>query len=96
MLKQKRSGERQVALFLLGVLLLFPPVLQIFNKPSKVFGIPVLYFYIFVVWALLIGCTLLITRRMRLDEMASSAAPPSSGDEAQRSLVTPLDVTTDA
>ncbi len=45
---------RLVSLFLLGLLLLNYPLLSLFDAPSIIFGIPLLYGYIFLVWALLI------------------------------------------
>jgi hypothetical protein len=47
--------DRLVAVFLLGVLLLTPPFLGIFNSPTRVLGIPLLYLYLFAAWILLIG-----------------------------------------
>jgi hypothetical protein len=50
-------GKRQprlVALCMLGCLLFNYPILALFNVNGAVFGIPVLYFYIFTAWALLI------------------------------------------
>jgi len=38
----------------LGFLLFNYPLLALFNRPGTVFGIPLLYAYIFAVWALLI------------------------------------------
>jgi hypothetical protein len=48
-------GQRFVALCMLGILLFNYPVLALFNVPSSVFGIPVLYAYIFMAWAALIA-----------------------------------------
>ncbi len=48
-------GQRLVALFLLGCLLFNYPLLYLFNSNSQIFGIPLLYAYIFAAWALLIG-----------------------------------------
>jgi len=50
------KGQRLVALCMLGVLLFNYPMLAVFNVASTVFGIPLLYVYIFVVWSLLIAC----------------------------------------
>jgi len=47
--------QRFVALCMLGFLLFNYPVLALFNVPATVFGVPVLYAYIFVAWAALIG-----------------------------------------
>jgi hypothetical protein len=48
-------GQRFVALCMLGILLFNYPVLALFNVPGTLFGIPVLYAYLFVAWAALIG-----------------------------------------
>ncbi len=48
-------GHRLIALCLLGFLLFNYPILALFNAPSTVFGIPVLYAYIFCAWAALIA-----------------------------------------
>ena len=47
-------AARFVALCMLGVLLFNFPVLALFNVPGSVLGVPVLYAYIFVAWAVLI------------------------------------------
>lgn len=48
-------SQRFVALCMLGVLLFNYPVLALFNVSGVIFGIPVLYAYIFVAWAALIA-----------------------------------------
>lgn len=48
-------GQRLAALCLLGALLFGYPLLAVFNVPATVFGIPVLYAYFFVAWAVLIA-----------------------------------------
>jgi len=49
------TGQRLVGLFLLGCVLFNYPFLYLFNHPLQVFGIPLLYLYVFAAWALLIG-----------------------------------------
>jgi len=49
------TGQRLVAVFLFGCVMFNYPLIALFNKPGKVFEIPLLYFYIFALWALLIG-----------------------------------------
>jgi hypothetical protein len=58
-------SARLVALFLLGALLFNYPLLAVFNRAAEVFGIPVLYAYIFFAWALLIGLLALVVERSR-------------------------------
>ncbi len=57
------KSQRLVALFLLGVLLFNYPLLALFNRPAEIFGIPVIYLYIFGAWALLIGLLALVVER---------------------------------
>jgi hypothetical protein len=49
------KGPRFVALCMLGLLLFNYPILMLFNVPGEVFGVPVLYTYLFIAWAGLIA-----------------------------------------
>jgi len=51
----KLTGERLVAVFLCGCLLFNYPVLALFDRGDYLFGIPLLYVYVFAAWAGLIG-----------------------------------------
>ncbi len=51
----ERKGQRLIALCLLGFLLFNYPILALFNLPTTVLGVPVLYAWIFLAWALLIA-----------------------------------------
>ena len=51
----KGKAQRFVALCMLGVVLFNFPVLALFNVGGSIFGIPVLYAYIFAAWALVIS-----------------------------------------
>lgn len=66
------AGERLVALFILGVLLFSPPFLLIFDNSVTVLGIPVLYLYLFVAWAALIGLIALAIEKMEDGEHMTS------------------------
>ena len=57
------KGQRLVALFLLGALLLNYPIFSLFAGSTAVFGIPLLYIYVFVVWAALIALAALVVER---------------------------------
>ena len=60
--------DRIVAVFLLGALLFNLPLLVIFNDATTaVFGIPLLYVYLFVAWIGLIALMALTTRNARGD-----------------------------
>jgi hypothetical protein len=56
-------AERLIGLFLFGLLLLTPPLIGAFDKAIFVGGIPPLYLYLFLSWALLIALTVLIVER---------------------------------
>ena len=49
------KGQRFVALCMLGILLFNYPVLALFNVAGALFGVPLLYAYMFIAWALLIA-----------------------------------------
>jgi hypothetical protein len=51
--------------FVLGVVLLNYPILAIYNIPEIWFGIPVLYFFVFLFWLLLILATFLIILKLK-------------------------------
>ena len=63
MAKPSRRGERLIGLFLLGCLLFNFPLLALFNVQATVFGIPLLYTYLFVAWGLLIALVAVIMER---------------------------------
>ena len=51
----ERKSPRFVALCMLGTVLFNFPLLALFTVPATVFGVPVLYAYMFAAWAALIG-----------------------------------------
>ena len=59
------KGQRFVALCALGLLLFNYPILALFNVPGTVFGVPVLYAYIFVVWTALIALMAMLAELFR-------------------------------
>ncbi len=69
--RPRRSAEKSVALFLLGLVCFTPPLLGIFGMPERVFGLPVLYLYLFAVWGALIALAARIAGRRRGDDDAA-------------------------
>ena len=63
MVTETNRTKRLVGLFLLGYLLFNHPLLSLFNLQRTVYGIPLLYGYIFGVWVLLIVLMAIITSR---------------------------------
>jgi hypothetical protein len=49
------KGQRFVALCMFGILLFNYPILSLFNVPGTLFGVPLLYAYMFIAWAALIA-----------------------------------------
>jgi hypothetical protein len=58
-------GQQLVGVFLLGMLLFNYPLLALFNRAASAFGIPPLYAYIFLSWALVIALLALVVERSR-------------------------------
>jgi len=79
-----RCGERLVALFLLGMVLFNPLVVGIFDlgAGSHLFGIPTLYLYLFVSWAVLIGLIAVVAERAPKNTIQPPAPlPPAVENE---------------
>lgn len=49
------TRERALALFFFAVVAFSPALLAIFSQPIFLFGVPVLYLYLFGVWGLVIA-----------------------------------------
>lgn len=80
--RPRRNAEWSVVLFLVAVLAFNPPVLSIFSVPDLLFGLPVLYLYIFLVWG---GAIALLAWNVP-GLMADAEASPHDalGEEAER------------
>ncbi len=57
------EAPKLVALFVIGALLLNFPALAIWNRPATLLGIPVLYLFLFGVWAAGILAVWVLARR---------------------------------
>jgi hypothetical protein len=57
------KGQRLIGLCLLGFVLFNYPILALFNLPTSLFGIPVLYAWIFFAWAVLIAAMAWVIER---------------------------------
>jgi len=65
---------RSLGLFFLALLAFSPPLLVVFSRHAFLFGVPVLYVYLFGVW---VGVILCIARNAF--PRSSSSAPPGDG-----------------
>ena len=61
--RQRLTGSRLAAIFLLGCVLLNYPLLSLIDGQGEVFGVPSLYAYVFAAWAALIVAMALIIER---------------------------------
>jgi hypothetical protein len=57
------DNPRLIAAFILGAVLFNYPILSLFNKAGSLFGVPLLYVYIFAAWAGVIGLVAWIVGR---------------------------------
>jgi len=60
---KKRHQQKLIVLSLTLLLLLNIPLLLIFNHSESFFGVPVLYFCIFLIWAISILISFIVLKR---------------------------------
>jgi hypothetical protein len=60
--------EKLLLLFVVTAVVLNFPILAVANRPATVAGVPILYVYLFGVWAAVIGAVYLLARRPWDDE----------------------------
>ena len=61
MLRRTARRDRLIGLFVLGVVLFNPPILNLFG--GTIFGWPALFVYLFAAWALLIAGIAVVAER---------------------------------
>ncbi len=61
--KPNVKAQRLAAAFLLGCLVFNYPFMALFNHSDLVFGVPLLYVYVFAVWSLLIALLAVVIER---------------------------------
>ncbi|WP_144400085.1 hypothetical protein [Geobacter pickeringii] len=66
--KRLRLRESWVIFFILGVVMLNYPFVQIFNRPDMLAGIPMLYLYFMGGWAISIFVIYLFTKALDLPD----------------------------
>ncbi|MBW2411244.1 MAG: hypothetical protein JRF72_15710 [Deltaproteobacteria bacterium] len=76
MTQENKKSKRLVALFLFGFVFLNYPILSLFNINITVFGLPLLFIYIFGVWGLLIFLAALVVGRS--DEKINDSKDPGN------------------
>jgi hypothetical protein len=64
-LRARRARDVALVLPLAGVVLLAPPVANLFLTDVTLFGAPLVVIYLFTVWGALIVCAQRLSRRLR-------------------------------
>ena len=79
----RRGGGKEILIFLfvLAVLFLNAPILSIFSLPDYVLGIPILYLYLFAVWAVLIALMAVSTGSALTDEEGEEPTGETTAEE---------------
>ncbi len=80
------ASERLLVVFLLGVLLFSPPFLLIFDNSATAVGLPVLFLYLFVAWAVLIALMALVIEHMEGEHEVNTEATTEKPSGAVRGL----------
>ncbi|MCF4099102.1 hypothetical protein [Maritalea mediterranea] len=62
MANRRRSEGFGFFLPILGVILIMPPIVQLFDRGGSVFGLPIIFTYIFGVWLFLIVAAFILSR----------------------------------
>lgn len=80
---RQQSKESIVILFTSAALALNYPVLHLFDRAWALFGIPILYLYLYLLWFLIIILLIVVVERSELRESgeSASAAEPASRSE---------------
>lgn len=63
-MRHARLRDAAVALPLVGLFLLMPPMISAFVSHAQVGGVPLIVVYLFGVWLLLIACAAVLARRL--------------------------------
>ena len=65
----KRKKERLVVMLVVGAIVLNYPLLALFSRIKLLFGIPILYLYIFSIWVfLIVGVALILEKPSSLSK----------------------------
>jgi hypothetical protein len=82
MLTGKQRTERLVVLAVIGALALNYPLLSLFAGGALLFGIPLLYFYLFALWGGLIALAAFIIEGKATQEAAAVDTSSSDGGKS--------------
>jgi len=82
--KEEDVRKKEEAVFIvpiLGALLLLPPLVNLFDIRTLLFGVPLAVLYMFLVWIVLIACAIIISVRMpRAKSQVEPGADPVTSE----------------
>jgi hypothetical protein len=82
---RQQSREYIVILFIIGALALNYPVLGLFDRSEALFGIPLLYFYLYLMWLTLIILLIAVVQHSEVREPEQPKPPsPTAGFSERR------------
>jgi len=70
---RQQSREYIIILFICGALAINYPLLDLFDRSWAPFGIPLLYFYLYLIWFVLIVLLILVVERSEIREPTTSS-----------------------
>lgn len=84
---RQQSREYIVILFIVGVLALNYPLVELFDRAWMPFGVPLLYLYLYLTWLTLIVLLILVVQHSEISGADSN--PPPRPDPAAHPQATP-------
>ena len=90
----RRARAAALLLPLVGLFLLMPPFVTLFGGQARVFGVPLIVFYLFAVWAALTLAAALLARSLPLTD--SEAGTSADTDPTVDPVAVPTGTPTDA
>ena len=76
----QKTRDRAALLPIIGLLLLIPPLADVFQLDARIGGIPVTALYLFAVWGLLIVGAAVLSRKLRITESGDEPDSRESAD----------------
>jgi hypothetical protein len=80
---RQQSKEYIVILFIIGGLVLNYPMLELFDRPWMLFGIPLLYLYLYLVWFVLIVLLVVVVQHSEIQPDRPKAPQSESVSQAE-------------
>ena len=81
---RQQSREYIVILFIVGSLALNYPVLGLFDRSAALFGIPVLYLYLYLIWMILIILLIAVVQHSEVREPEQPKPPSPTAHFSER------------